>query len=121
MGRAPDASARPTAGAGTWLHGWDTPAAAWWGYGAMNSGGLFDDSEVALAGKTYSVIAISRCGSSGSTAADIMNVSARLKAVNPKIKVIQYWNGEQTNKRKRITCPLGGAPTWAPLTLITPF
>ena len=95
MGRAPDASARPTAGAGTWLHGWDTPAAAWWGYGAMNSGGLFDDSEVALAGKTYSVIAISRCGSSGSTAADIMNVSARLKAVNPKIKVIQYWNGER--------------------------
>ena len=84
-------------------------------------GGGFTDAEVAVAAKTYSVVCLSLCNGAGSTAADIINVSARLKAVNPSIKVIQYWNGEQTNKRKRITCPLGGAPTWAPLTLITPF
>lgn len=43
-----------------WSHGWDTPADAWWGYGAMG-GAVFTDDQVAFAAKTYKIVILSYC------------------------------------------------------------
>ena len=79
-----------------WMHDWDSPASAWWGYGAMN-GAIYSDSDVAFIASTYRVVVISAClgASNASVAMTIMGVSARIKALNPNIKVLQYWNMQQ--------------------------
>ena len=81
----------------SWTHGWDTPAAAWWGYGAMN-GGLYTDEQVAFVAKTYRVVVLSLCASPAqntSVADGISGVAARLKAANPAVRVLQYFNVHQ--------------------------
>ena len=57
---------------------------------------LFTDSEVDWISKTYSVVVLSGGGFDAklnmSIAQGVMNVSARIKARNPAIKVMQYFN-----------------------------
>jgi len=81
----------------SWAHDWDAPASAWWGYGAMNDG-AFTDPQVAFIASTYRVVTLSTClqpGDNASVANTIMGVAARLKALSPSIKVLQYWNMQQ--------------------------
>ena len=80
----------------SWSHGWETPAAAWWGYGAMG-GSLFTDAEVEFIAKTYKIVALSLCPSpmNISVSDGILNVTARIKAANPSVKVLQYFNTDQ--------------------------
>jgi hypothetical protein len=87
------AASAPSSG---WAHGWETPASAWWGYGAM-SGSVFSDADVAFAARTYRVVVLSICmGANTSSVADtIIDVAARLKALAPGIKALQYFNMQQ--------------------------
>ena len=86
-----------TAGAAAWTHDWATPASAWWGYGAMGASGVFSDAEVQFIASTYRVVVLSICmgSNSSSVASTLMSVSARLKALSPGIKVMQYFNMQQ--------------------------
>ena len=81
---------------GGWEHDWATPASARWGYGAMG-GGVFSDAEVAYAASAYRVIVLSICmgANTSSVAGTLAGVAARLKARNPAVKVMQYWNMQQ--------------------------
>ena len=82
---------------GLWVHDWSTPASAWWGYGAMG-GSLFGHEDVVFISKTYRIVVLSLCATpqmNTSVSDGIMNVSARLKALNPAIKVLQYFNMNQ--------------------------
>ena len=83
--------------AASWAHDWDTPASAWWGYGAMGGGAVFSDEAIAFAASTYRVVVLSICMGDNTTsvANAIMSVSAKLKARSPAIKVLQYWNMQQ--------------------------
>jgi hypothetical protein len=83
--------------AGDWTHGWDSLAAANWGYGAMGGGAVFDDADVAYAASTYRVIVLSICmgANTSSVAATVSSVAARLKALSPGLKVLQYFNMQQ--------------------------
>ena len=61
-------------------------------------GRLFSDEEVAFIAKTYRIVVLSLCATTTmntSVADAIMAVSARLKAVNPSIKVLQYFNMQE--------------------------
>lgn len=86
-----------SAAAAPWAHDWVSPASAWWGYGALNGGGAPDDATVAFAATTYRVIVLSACLGPGnaSVSAFVMGVAARLKAANPTVRVLQYFNMQQ--------------------------
>ena len=60
----------------------------------MNGGVLFSDAEVAFIASTYRVVVLSACVGSlnVSVASAIFNVTGRIKAQNPSIKVMQYFN-----------------------------
>lgn len=63
----------------------------------MNDG-AFTDPQVAFIASTYRVVTLSTClqpGDNASVANTIMGVAARLKALSPSIKVLQYWNMQQ--------------------------
>ena len=89
-------SQAPTSSA-QWAHDWATPSSAFWGYGAMNGGGVFSDDTVAFAARTYRVVVLSAClgQNNASVSATIAGVAARLKAVNPAVRVLQYFNMQQ--------------------------
>ena len=77
----------------SWKHDWNTPASAWWGYGAMNDA-MFSDQQVAFIAQTYKVVVLSMCVSALniSVADAVRSVSAKLKTANSEIKVLQYFN-----------------------------
>ena len=83
--------------AASWAHDWATPASAFWGYGAANGGASFSDDTVAYAAKTYRVIVLSAClGPNNATVSEfVMDIAARLKAANPAVRVLQYFNMQQ--------------------------
>jgi hypothetical protein len=87
----------PQAPPSGWAHAWDTPASAWWGYGAFGSW-VASDAEIAFIAKTYKIVLLSLTNADAtmgmSVSAATMNVSARLKAANPALKVLQYFNME---------------------------
>jgi hypothetical protein len=90
-------TAQPQSAHSGWKHDWETPASAWWGYGAMG-GRLFADDEVAFLASHYKIVLLSLCQAGlkvSSVSAGIMNVSAKLKKANPDVKVLQYWNTDQ--------------------------
>lgn len=59
-------------------------------------GGVFSGTDVAFIASTYRVVVISAClGSNASVALTIMGVAAQIKALNPSVKVLQYWNMQQ--------------------------
>jgi hypothetical protein len=72
-----------------WQHDWDTPASAWWGYAAL-PGRALTDAEINFTASTYSIVAVS--GGGVGVSEQVMNTSARLKAINPALKVLQYFN-----------------------------
>jgi len=77
----------------SWKHGWDTPAAAWWGYGAMGTDN--GDDQLAFVAKTYKVVVFSKCvqpSENISVSDAILNLTQRVKALIPNIKVLQYFN-----------------------------
>ena len=86
-----------TAAASIWSHDWATPASTLWGYGAMNGGGVLSDADVAYAARTYRFVVLSAClgPNNASVSSTIMGVAARLKAANPAVRVLQYFNMQQ--------------------------
>lgn len=82
---------------GSFVHDWSTPSSAWWGYGAMGGGEIFTDTQIAFAASTYKVIVLSICmgTNTSSVATTVMSVSAKLKTLNPSLKVMLYWNMQQ--------------------------
>ena len=107
--------------AGGWEHDWNSPASAWWGYGGLANRGLTDE-QVEMVANTYKIVVLSmwvvvadifnvmqsilcvlicmrvftRCVGdlNVSVSETLRNISMRLKAVTPTIKVIQYFNVE---------------------------
>ena len=79
-----------------WQHGWDTPADSWWGYGGLNLSPL-TEQEVSFIAKTYPITAISFCPGpqNATTQAGILAAAKELKAANPDIKILQYFNVDQ--------------------------
>jgi hypothetical protein len=63
----------------------------------MNGGGVFSDDTVTFAAQTYRIIVISAClgTNNASVSTTIAGVAARLKAANPSVKVLQYFNTQQ--------------------------
>ena len=88
------AAAAPLASHG-WAHDWETPASAWWGYGAYGDWAA-SDAEIEFIAKTYKIVLLSLTNADitmhMSVAEATLNVSARLKAANPSLKVLQYFN-----------------------------
>lgn len=85
------------AAAAGWAHDWNTPASAWWGYGAFGNW-VSSDAEVAFVAKNYRIVLLSLNNADATMHMSVtdatMNVSARLKAVNPALKVLMYFNME---------------------------
>lgn len=63
----------------------------------MGGGEIFTDTQIAFAASTYKVIVLSICmgTNTSSVATTVMSVSAKLKALNPSLKVMLYWNMQQ--------------------------
>ena len=63
----------------------------------MNGGQLFSGEELTFIASTYKVVVLSVCvGPLNISVTDaIFNVTAALKAINPSLKVMQYWNMQQ--------------------------
>lgn len=81
----------------SWAHDWSTPASALWGYGAMNGGAALTDDAVAYAARTYRLVVLSAClgPNPANVSSFVMDAAARLKAANPAVRVLQYFNMQQ--------------------------
>ena len=87
-----------------WSHGWDTGAEMWWGYIApsgrgVTNGEFLTADQLKFIASTYPVIVLSGQphtatvdGKNISMTQFMQTISARLKKLNKRIKVLQYFN-----------------------------
>ena len=76
----------------SWEHSWDTLLSAQFidfGYNA------YTDAQAAFIASHYSIVSIEKCSGSGDTESVVWRTAAQVKAFNPKMRVVFYWDTDQ--------------------------